>query len=79
MSKCNGKRCPMQIGSVDPSKCEAAENCRWATKPLTNADCIRQMSDEELACFLNRIEPDRMIYGPTGKAHWLDWLKQEVK
>ena len=49
-------------------------------KKQTNADkYFRNATDEELACFLNRIETDGMIYGPKGKAHWLNWLKQEVE
>jgi hypothetical protein len=39
-------------------------------KPHTNADRIRQMSDEELAEWL---EEHCFQYG------WLDWLKQEVE
>lgn len=43
---------------------------------LTNADRIRQMSDEELAKWLS----DNDSYFPTGNRtqYWLDWLKQEV-
>ena len=44
------------------------------TPPMTNADRIRAMSDEELAEFLA---------GTWNKIYncldWLDWLKQEVK
>lgn len=59
-------------------------------KPLTNADRIRSMTDEELADWLKY---DRISVCPpdTGHIHcnisdicadrkcWLDWLKQEVK
>lgn len=39
-------------------------------KPKTNADCIRSMTDEELA--------DALCYGQfTTKQDTLDWLKQE--
>ena len=41
-------------------------------KPQTNADRIRQMSDEELADFMSNCEP-------CCESGWLDWLKQEVK
>lgn len=54
-------------------------------KKQTNADKIRQMTDEELAMILNptcptRECPDKL---PWNEAHdcykcWLDWLKQEV-
>ena len=47
MAKCTGKRCPMQVGfKVD--KCNYKE-CPYRTEPITNADYIRMMSDEELA------------------------------
>ena len=47
MAKCTGKRCPMQVGfKVD--ECNYKE-CHYRTEPITNADYIRMMSDEELA------------------------------
>ena len=47
MAKCTGKRCPMQVGfKVD--ECNYKE-CPYRTDPITNADRIRAMSDEELA------------------------------
>lgn len=49
-------------------------------KKQTNADKIRQMSDEELARFLDSVETDGRLYGPRGYLlYWLDWLKQEVE
>ena len=51
MAKCTGLRCPMQVGyKVD--ECDY-KDCPWRTEPITNADCIRAMSDEELAKILN--------------------------
>jgi len=47
-----------------------AEWRKWnamQTKPITNADRIRSMTDEELAEFL---EAHCFQYG------WLDWLRQ---
>lgn len=42
-----------------------------APKPITNADCIRAMTDEELA--------DALFYGQfTTKQATLDWLRQEA-
>lgn len=58
MIKCTGLNCPMQVGKVDPATCKAADTCEWATKPLTNADRIRNMSDEELAYFLTGVQTD---------------------
>lgn len=45
-------------------------------KPITNADRIRSMTDEELAEFIRDQIIDRNIGIPTET--WLDWLKQEV-
>lgn len=50
MDNCTGRRCPMQIGyKVD--ECNHKE-CLYRTEPVTNADRIRAMSDEELADML---------------------------
>ena len=47
MAKCTGVRCPMQHGyKVDECK---HTDCPYRTEPVTNADKIRAMSDEELA------------------------------
>ena len=49
MAKCTGIRCPMQYGyKVD--ECNHTD-CPYRTEPITNADRIRAMSDEELADF----------------------------
>lgn len=51
MAKCTGIRCPMQVGyKVD--ECDY-KDCPYRTEPITNADRIRVMSDEELAKILN--------------------------
>ena len=47
-------------------------------KPVTNADRIRAMSDEELADWVWGAETAGRAYGPRGKQAWLDWLKQEA-
>ena len=57
-------------------------------KPQTNADRIRQMSDEELAEWFVTIQADVADYYdsghayapelPTMKENWLDWLREEV-
>lgn len=44
-------------------------------KPMTNADRIRAMTDEELADYL-RWHND--LYSRNGM-DWLDWLKEEAK
>ena len=43
---CTGERCPMQFG-FDVKKC-TAHDCQFRTRPITNADRFRAMSDEEL-------------------------------
>lgn len=58
-------------------------------KPITNADRIRSMSDEELADWFYRIQYDVSDYYcgghsceptlPARKESWLVWLKQEAK
>lgn len=47
-------------------------------KPITNADLIRAMTDEELAEWAWGVETAGRAYGPRGKKAWLDWLKQEA-
>lgn len=64
------------------------------SKPVTNADRIRSMSDEELAGKFEEVQFNTICwhsvevraYGNDGlllkgelKGFWLDWLKQEVE
>ena len=49
MDKCTGARCPMQYG-YKVEECNHTD-CPYRTEPITNADRIRAMSDEELADF----------------------------
>lgn len=44
-------------------------------KPMTNADCIRAMMDEELADYLRYYSDSYARYDMD----WLDWLRQEYK
>jgi len=47
--------------------------------PITsNADRIRAMSDEQLAKLLSALETSGRVFGPDGKAYWLDWLQSPV-
>lgn len=48
------------------------------SKPQTNADRIRSMTDEELAEWVWGAETAGRAYGPRGKQAWLDWLRQEA-
>lgn len=77
--KCTGRNCPMQNGSVDPAHC-LADECPYVTKPLTNADRIRAMTDEELAEIIECQDSRQWdeCYQGDCKECLLDWLKQEV-
>lgn len=62
-------------------KREDASRCRdFIPKPITNADRIRAMTDEELAKKMSGLESFALTCGggwPPEK--WLDWLKQEAE
>ena len=77
MANCTGMRCPMQAGyRVDD--CDH-KDCPWRTEPITNADRIRAMSDEELAKKLQYMCPvgaDCIKMSGDCKSCWLDWLQQ---
>ena len=45
--------------------------------PVTNADLIRLMTDEELAELCSCIKRNYSLY-PYSKDVWLEWMKQEV-
>lgn len=61
-------------------------NHKIEAKPMSNADRIRSMTDEELGkllnefghCPLSRIEDDCRSYDRCRDC-WIDWLKEEVK
>ena len=93
MAKCTGIRCPMQYGyKVD--ECNHTD-CPYRTEPVTNADRIRAMSDEELAEFLecfglchycaehNRLGYMRLYADAKCDEkcvdHCLEWLKQSAE
>ncbi len=62
-------------------KCKP-ETCGSAA-PMTNADRIRTMNDEELARFLAEVENGKSIAGGgaiwKGMTHALEWLQQPKK
>ena len=84
MAKCTGIICPMQVGyKVD--ECNH-KDCPWRTEPITNADRIRAMSDEELAweLMLWRCEAVARHHGissvyPDTQKTILEWLQQPAK
>ena len=56
MAKCTGTEyCLMQVG-YKVGECDY-KDCPYRTEPMTNAQKIRSMSDEELAEFLTYINP----------------------
>ena len=81
--KCTGAICPMQVGYVVPETCPEPEKCRYATFPQTNADRIRNMTDEELAEYLSNVHycPTPSICDPTKNCNdcWLKWLRSPVE
>ena len=71
MAKCTGLRCPMQVGyKVD--ECDY-KDCPCRTEPITNADRIRAMSDEELVDVLREFATKPM------QGSFLEWLQQPAK
>lgn len=73
--------CNICINGKMPSYSATCVECglsRKNYKPLTNADRIRGMTDEELADWVWGAETDGRAYGPRGKNSWLDWLKEEA-
>lgn len=81
---CTGKRCLVQYNKVDPATCTAVSYCPQATPPKTNADHIREMTDEELKEFLCEFgqecyrccAQDYCHYGHNGM---LEWLRKEYE
>ena len=71
MAKCTGIRCPMQDG-YKVNECNH-KACHYRTEPITNADRIRAMSDEELANVLREFAAKPM------QGSFLKWLKQPAE
>ena len=84
MAKCTGLRCPMQVGyKVD--ECDY-KDCLYRTEPITNAQKIRAMSDEELRNWLFQRDCTNIAafleYGGMGvmdAVQLLDWLQQPAE
>jgi len=61
----------------EPDGCKSNGGCG---KPITNADRIRAMTDEELAKKISGLESFALTCeGGWPPEKWLEWLKQEVK
>lgn len=94
MKNCTGERCIVQYDKVDPATCKAVDYCPQATPPLTKADLIRAMTDEELAEMHVGVgcppgtDLNEMCIGENGeellctpplcRECWLRWLRQEA-
>ena len=70
--------------------CDEWLDCPWKTdpeiicgeyrpKPMTNADRIRSMTDEELAEWLWGEQANADAGGTHGYRGWLDWLKSPAE
>ena len=73
MTKCTGMRCPMQYG-YKVEECNQTD-CPYRTEPITNADRIRAMSDEEMAEFLYT----EFLDEEGSKSRITEWLKQPAE
>ena len=79
------KECESCSCGGDAAKCDFYDYVRERVKkPITNADKIRQMTDEELAAWLTFVEQrvlnrNPALERPATEKDWLDWLKQEVE
>ena len=69
------QRCTHPRPCFDDGKCHYKGECGHKA-PLTNADRIRAMSDEELAKFLAVTAGDKI--GGMAK-FWLEWLQQTAE
>ena len=73
--------CPHCVFERTEANCRGCfEGSHYKPKPITNADRIRSLSDEELAEWIadDLIEPGYNTREQTVKM-WLNWLKEEVE
>lgn len=82
MSRCTGKQCPMQLG-YDRDNCKITRDCPYITRPATNGDMVRAMTDEELAVLFAILRADLARFdAPVRPYNGLDvnrnyeWLQQ---
>lgn len=75
MKNCTGVNCPMQKG-YDNANCKISEHCPYVTRPATVADCIRAMSDAELAYFLAYAWGEEIKAWQTDYSEVLAWLRE---
>ena len=84
MAKCTGVKCQMQYG-YKVEECNHTD-CPYRTEPITNADRIRSMSDEELADMLwktgrnyRAVCADPVVDYNEHYEHLIDWLQQPAE
>jgi len=72
--------CVVNWRTIDLCDTERLDDCPLVEVPLTNADKIRNMTDEELADFLatNQRIGDKE-YHDGFYLLWLDWLKEDTE
>lgn len=73
--------CKYEKESPDSKYCMGCkQNAIDKYTPMTNADKIRSMSDEELAEFLTRITDDAQLDARTKcNYQWGEWLQSEAE
>ena len=82
--------CPHCVFEKTEANCRGCfEGSHYKPKPLTNADRIRAMTDEQLAYFLLAVKidyagcafPDHESCPVKGSCYdcWLEWMKEEAK
>ena len=71
---CDNAKCNLFTNDFAEARCIDMDSCPYR-KPITNADRVRSMTDEELACFIRDQIIDRNIGIPTET--WLEWLRME--
>lgn len=77
MKKCTGEYCPMQMG-YDFENCAITEKCPYRTWPVTTADYIRIMTDNELAGILLKFRNDEALNRFAGVSDLPETL-EEIK
>ena len=78
---CINKACVWRA-ETDSSDPPVMDCPHFAKKPMTNADRIRAMTDEELANLLTHYDDwtdDADLHEVEIYKRWLDWLKQEAE
>lgn len=80
------KSCRHTLGSGYCFGCNRSSGFhKWEPKPMTNGDCIRSMTDAELAEFLETVNSCScsFVMGKSpcvadGCPCWFEWLREEV-